>query len=154
MKRVARQLLLRLHRDDRGAISVLVLLTIWCLVAGLAMVWNTAEQAVQRQRAQTAADAAAHATATWMARAVNAAAAQNMAICQDGSTEVVWRAVAPTDEALRARIEKEIQDIEGTPGSPGLLSINVAAPRWLCIRPMPLEMEKPPNTACSSASKP
>ena len=49
MKRVARQLLLRLHRDDRGAISVLVLLTIWCLVAGLAMVWNTAEQAVQRQ---------------------------------------------------------------------------------------------------------
>ena len=63
-----RRQLQRMHRDERGAISVLVLLTIWCLVALLAMVWNTTEQAAHRQKVQTAADSAAHSAATWMGR--------------------------------------------------------------------------------------
>ncbi len=99
----------RLHRDDRGAISVLVLLTIWCLVAILALLWNTTEQSWRRQQIQTAADATAHQANTWMARAVNAIAAQNMIIGQDASTEAIWRAIPPTDVALNNRLNSEIQ---------------------------------------------
>jgi len=88
MKRWIRQF----HRNDRGAISVLVLLTIWCLVATLAMLWNIAEISVRREQVQTAADAAAHTSALWMSRTLNEITAQNMLIVQDGSAEVIWRA--------------------------------------------------------------
>lgn len=98
----------RLHSDERGAMSVLVLLTIWCLVALLAMIWNTAEVATRRQRLQTAADAAAHAAATSMAQLLNATAAQNLVICQDGSTETIWRAIEPTRAAITTRLNQEL----------------------------------------------
>ncbi len=108
MTKFLRKQLLRLHRDERGAISVLVLLTIWCLVALLAMIWNTTEEATHRQKVQTAADSAAQAAATWMGRSVNAIAAQNMVICQDASTETIWRAVTPTDRSILNRLNQEI----------------------------------------------
>jgi hypothetical protein len=98
----------RLHRDDRGAISVLVILTMWCFVALLAMVWNTAEQSFRREQIQTAADSAAHASAQWMTRTVNAIDAQNMIICQDASTEAVWRAAKGADAAITARLDGDI----------------------------------------------
>jgi len=87
--------ILRFHQDTRGAVSVLVLLTIWSLVAILGLVWNTTEQSKRRTEIQTAADSAAHSAATWMARTVNAVDAQNMLICQDASTESIWRAIPP-----------------------------------------------------------
>ena len=97
-----------LHRDDRGAIAVLVLLTIWCLVAILGLVWNTTEEAYRRERIQTAADAAAHAASTWVSRTLNTVDAQNMVISQDASTEVIWRAVPPTDQALMNHLNQEL----------------------------------------------
>ena len=98
-----------LHRDERGAISVLVLLMIWCLVAILGLVWNTTEESVRRERMQTAADAAAHAAETWVSRTLNAVDAQNMVISQDASEEVIWRAVPPTDQALMNEMTRELQ---------------------------------------------
>jgi len=107
LRGLLRGVMARIHRDDRGAISVLVLLMIWCLVALIAMIWNTAEQATRRQQLQTAADSMAHAGATIMARALNETAAQNMIICQDASAEVIYSAITPTKDAINARFVKE-----------------------------------------------
>jgi hypothetical protein len=101
----------RLHWDDRGAISVLVLLMMWCLVALLAMIWNTAEEATRKQQLQTAADSFAQTGATIMARALNETAAQNMVICQDASTEVIYDAITPTKLAIRSRFDDELTRI-------------------------------------------
>src|SRR4051812_32053928 len=67
----------RLH-DDKGAISVLVLLTIWCLVAIIAMIWNQVEYAQKKQTLQAAADSTAESATVWTTRATNAISAQNM----------------------------------------------------------------------------
>jgi hypothetical protein len=106
--RFLRQRLQRFHADTRGAISVLVLLTIWCLVALLGLLWNSMEEARRRSEIQTAADTAAHAAAISLARAGNAITAQNMVICQDASQESIWGAIIPTDTALSNRLDGEI----------------------------------------------
>ncbi len=105
---ILRDRLLALHSDERGAVSVLAILILMCLVAALGMVWNTAEESVRREQIQTAADAAAYDSSTWVARTLNAVDAQNMVISQDASEETIWRAVPPTDQALRARLEQEL----------------------------------------------
>lgn len=102
--------LLVIHRDRRGNISVLLLLTIFALIGLIGLVWNTAELATRKQSLQTAADTSAHAASTWMARCTNLVAAQNMVICQDGSAEVIWHAIPPTDTAVRTRLEQELSD--------------------------------------------
>ena len=104
------QPLVRLHRDTRGNIAVLLLLTIFCLIGLIGLVWNTAELATRRETLQTAADSSAHAATTWMARCTNLVAAQNMVICQDGSAEVIWRAIPPTDTSVRTHLERELAD--------------------------------------------
>jgi len=110
------KLILRFHGETRGAISVLVLLMVWCLVALVGLVWNTTEESQRRAQVQTAADSAAHAAATWMSRAVNTINAQNMVISQDATTEIIWRAVPPTDtgspNALLPRLNHEITRAE------------------------------------------
>ncbi|HVX84533.1 MAG TPA: pilus assembly protein TadG-related protein [Phycisphaerae bacterium] len=98
----------KLHEDRAGAISVLVLLTLWCLVAIVGMLWNTAEYSMRRQAVQSAADSAAHSAATWMTRDVNAEAAQNMIIAQDAAAEAVWRAVPPTDASIKRELTSEL----------------------------------------------
>ncbi|HEY4330483.1 MAG TPA: pilus assembly protein TadG-related protein [Phycisphaerae bacterium] len=98
----------KVHRDERGAISVLVLLMFWCLIAILGLVMDTTEEAYRREQIQTAADTAAHAASTWVARTGNAITAQNMVICQDASAESIWRGVPPTDQAINARLTGEI----------------------------------------------
>src|SRR6476620_10881692 len=111
LRTLVRTVAARMHRDDRGAISVLVLLMIWCLVALIAMIWNTAEVVTRKQQLQTAADSMAHAGATIMARAVNETAAQNLVICQDASIEVIYNAITPTKTAIRARLDDELRRI-------------------------------------------
>ena len=86
----------KFHRDNRGAISVLVLLTIWCFVALIAMLWNSSEYSVRRQHVQNAADAAAHSAAMWQSRTLNAISGQNMVISRDASAEAVWQASLET----------------------------------------------------------
>ncbi len=102
----------RLHRDRRGNIGVLMLLTVWCLVSLMAMVWNTGEVATKRQNLQTAVDSAAQSEATWLARITNLVTAQNMVICQDGSMEAIWRAVPPADQRVRAELENELAEAQ------------------------------------------
>ena len=104
------QPLIPLHRDTRGNIAVLLLLTIFCLIGLIGLVWNTAELATRREALQTAADTSAHAAATWIARCTNLVAAQNMVICQDGSAEVIWRAIAPTDTSVRKHLKNELTE--------------------------------------------
>jgi hypothetical protein len=108
------------HRDERGAIAILVLLTIWCLVAIIGMVWNTMEVAYRRQRIQTAADAAAYSTQNWVSRTMNAITAQNMVISQDASTETIWAAVPDTDKVLTKHLANELVIAERMRGSDGL----------------------------------
>jgi len=97
----------RRRRDRGGNVGVLLLMTIFALVALLALVWNTGEVGTRRQKLQTAADTSAHAAASWMSRSANVMAAQNMVICQDGSMEVIWRAITPTDQAVRNELQAE-----------------------------------------------
>lgn len=112
MMRFAQKLLWRLHTDDRGNIGLLLLLIIMVLVGLIGLAWNTAEVAARRGQMQSAADAAAQSAATWTSRAVNMMASQNMLICQDASEETIWRAIPPTDERVRNRLERELADAQ------------------------------------------
>jgi len=87
----------RFHHNTQGAISVLVLLTIWCLVAMIAMIWNQVEYAQKKQTLQCAADSAAHSAMLWTSRAANQIAAQNTIICQDAAAETIWLAIVSKD---------------------------------------------------------
>lgn len=104
--------LLRLHRDDRGNLGILLLIIVMLLVGLIGMVWNTGEVAAKRQQMQSAADAAAHSAATWTSRCINLMAAQNMLICQDASEQTIWQAIPPTDERVRRRLERETADAQ------------------------------------------
>jgi hypothetical protein len=96
-KNPAKQWLTRLHRNDRGNMGTLLLLTIFALVGILALVWNSADIGTRRENVQTAADSTAHSSAVWMSRTLNAVAAQNMVMSQDASAETIWRAVPAAD---------------------------------------------------------
>ncbi len=87
----------RLHRNDRGNMGTLLLLTIFALVGILALIWNTSDLGTRRQNMQSAADSTAHASAMAMSRTLNAVAAQNMIMSQDASAETIWRAVPAAD---------------------------------------------------------
>lgn len=101
----------RFHRDTRGALGILLLLIVWALVLLIGLVWNSGEMATRRRQVQTGADAAAHASATWLARGLNGITALNMAICQDASAETIWRAVGEADKAVRGRLQSELGEI-------------------------------------------
>ncbi len=103
-----RRRFLRLHRNNKGAIAVLTLLTIWCLVALIGMLWNTTEEATRRQHLQTAADSAAHSAALWSTRVTNAVAAQNMVIAQDAAAQTIWTAVPIADASIKKELNAEL----------------------------------------------
>ncbi len=94
---------------------MLVLLTIWCLVALVAMAWNTGEYAMRRQHLQNAADSDAHAAATWMSRTTNQITMQNMVIAQNGATDVIARSLKPTHDILEKKITGELAAAAGIP---------------------------------------
>jgi hypothetical protein len=100
METVMSRRIRQFHRNTDGAISVLTLLTIWCLVALIGMIWNTAEYAVQRQTLQNSVDSSAYAASMWKARTFNQVTAQNMLIAQDASADIVFRAAQDTDVAI------------------------------------------------------
>src|SRR6478735_3076715 len=96
----------RLHADDRGNLGVL-LLTIWALVALIAMVWNTGEYATRRRHVQGAADSAAHSANVWVSRTTNLTAASNLTLSQNGSAEIILRSVEPTRTVIQNRFDSE-----------------------------------------------
>ncbi len=99
----------QLHHNQQGAISVLVLLTIWCLVALIAMLWNTAEYSVRRQQLQNGVDAMVYAPTMWMSRTLNQETAQNMLIAQDASADIIFRASKVTDRAIDNELATELK---------------------------------------------
>jgi hypothetical protein len=101
--------LLQLHRDDRGNMGVLLLLTIWSIVALLGLLWNSAEADTRRTNMQTAADSAAQAAETWVARTNNVITATNMVMCQNGSAEALLNSLTPTENSVGSRLVQEKQ---------------------------------------------
>ena len=113
----------RLHGDERGNLGVLLLMTVWALVSVIGMVWNTGEYATRRRYVQNAADSAAHAGNLWVSRTTNLTASSNMVISENGSAEVILRAVPPTSQSIQGRFDSErkrtLQLLQGdTPGTP------------------------------------
>lgn len=107
LRNCATRTILRFHRDDRGNLGVLLLLTIMALVALIGMVWNTGEYAAKRRNAQTAADSLAHAGNLWTGRTSNLTASTNLVISQNGSAEVILRSIEPTRRDLQTRFDGE-----------------------------------------------
>ena len=101
-----------LHADDRGVMSILMLMTLFALVAFIGLVWNTGEYATRKHNIQMAADAAAHAAATWNGRTATVVSATNQLIAENGSAEVILRATGATVEAIRLRLEGEYGRIQ------------------------------------------
>jgi hypothetical protein len=101
------RLLHRLHTDDRGNLGVLLLLTVWALVALLGLVWNSGEYATRKRQVQAAADSAAQAGNMWVSRTTNSTTATNLVMSENGSAEVILRSVAPTTQAIQTRITSE-----------------------------------------------
>ncbi len=111
MSRLFQRSILRLHRNDSGNIGILLLLTIWALVAMIGMVWNAAEFATRKQHAQLAVDSSAHSAIEWSSRTTNLISASNMLIGENASAESILRAIPPTINGLTSRLNREIQDI-------------------------------------------
>lgn len=108
---IAHRILRRIHRDQRGALSVLLLLTVMSLVALVGLVYNAGEYPSRRRHVQTAADAAAHGAALWMARTSNIIAATNQLIVENASAEVIWKSTRDTIAAISARLAGEMRRI-------------------------------------------
>ncbi len=75
----------RLHRCQRGNVSLLVLFMGLVFYTLTAMTWNTGELTSAKIEAQTAADSAAYTSAVWTSRAVNMIAATNPLALRDAS---------------------------------------------------------------------
>jgi Putative Flp pilus-assembly TadE/G-like len=112
METVMSRRIRQFHQNTDGAMSVLTLLTIWCLVALIGMVWNTAEYAVQRQKLQNSVDSAAYSVATWKARTYNQVTAQNMLIAQDASADIVFRAAGDTQNSIEGELTAELKYLQ------------------------------------------
>ncbi len=115
--------LMHLHRDDRGNLGVLLLMTILALVGLLGLIWNTAEYGTRRQNLQNASDAAAHAAHTWVARDMNLVTATNILMCENASAQAILLSITPAITSLQSRLTQEQQNanrllVGNQPGSP------------------------------------
>lgn len=72
----------RLHRDDRGLISPLVLFLAIALAYMIVWILNTGQMVADKQRTQNTADAAALVQAEWGARSLNIMAMNNIGAAQ------------------------------------------------------------------------
>jgi hypothetical protein len=107
MIRWIHNLAVRIHRDERGNLGILLLMCIVALSALIGFVWNTGEYVTRRRHAQLAADAAAHGAALWTSRTTNLVSATNMLISENGSAQVIWSAVSPTATSIEKRLNNE-----------------------------------------------
>lgn len=96
----------RLHRDDGGAVGVLLVLFMFCLVGLIAMVWNTGEYATRSMKMQGVADTAAYSAAGWNARTCNLVTGSNMVIVRTASAEVIASASAATIASVTKRLQR------------------------------------------------
>lgn len=77
-----RDLAARLHRDERGAISVMTVFAIFMLTLVLGMVFNIGRQIDDKVRMQNAADAAAYSGTLAVSRGLNSTAFMNHMECE------------------------------------------------------------------------
>ena len=78
----------RMHRRERGSMSVFFLLISIVFYATTAKVWNTGTVLSGKIHAQNAADAAAYTAAMWNSRAMNMVTSANMLILRNASAQV------------------------------------------------------------------
>lgn len=78
----------RLHEDERGVVLAVFLFVSIVLAILIALMWNTSRLISAKTNAQSAADSAALAAATWNARAVNLATGSNMLVLRNASALV------------------------------------------------------------------
>lgn len=77
-----RRFVSRLHRDQRGAISLLTVFAVFMFTLLLGQIINTARQIDDKLRMQNAADAAAYSGGVGIARGMNAIAFSNHLLCE------------------------------------------------------------------------
>jgi len=75
------RLVARLHRDQRGAVSLMTVLTLLLLVIVMGMVLNVGRQAASRVKLQNAADSGTYAGGIVLARSMNTVAFSNHLLC-------------------------------------------------------------------------
>jgi hypothetical protein len=95
---------LRLHRDERGVISVVSLLAIFMFTILLAMVTNVARHADDKLRMQNAADAAAQTGGVVLARGMNSVAFTNHLLCEVFALTAYMREAARGPEGSAALV--------------------------------------------------
>ena len=77
LRQAAAHLPLRLHRDQKGTISIIGVFTLLALVVLLGMVMNTGQQVDQKIKMQNAVDAATYSGGVVLARNMNSLAFTN-----------------------------------------------------------------------------
>lgn len=79
---MTRLLPLRLHRDERGFLSPIIIFMLVALAYMIVWILNTGQMVYDKQRTQDTADAAALVHADWSARSLNVMAMNNVAASQ------------------------------------------------------------------------
>ncbi|MEQ9617142.1 MAG: pilus assembly protein TadG-related protein [Phycisphaerales bacterium] len=78
----------RLHRNNRGNISVLFILLAFVFYGSASLVWNTGHAVAAKMHTQTAADAGAYSAAVWTSRTMNMITGTNMMILRNHGAQV------------------------------------------------------------------
>lgn len=73
----------RLHRDRRGAITILFCLLAFLFFTALSGIWNMGQAISAKQHTQTVADTSSYGAAVWMSRGMNQITATNMIILRN-----------------------------------------------------------------------
>ena len=104
----ARQAVLqRLHDDQAGQISMLVVLGAVALVGLLGMVMTTGDQVSQKIRMQNAADAAALSGGVWIARGLNITSGFNLVQTQLAAGTVLLRGMNSALPRIASRVARQ-----------------------------------------------
>lgn len=77
-----RSFIMRIHRDERGALSVMGVFTIFMLTVLLGMIFNMGKQIDDKLRMQNAADAVTYSGTRTVTRGMNAIAYSNHLLCE------------------------------------------------------------------------
>ena len=100
---------LRLHRDQRGTISIVGVFTLLALVILLGMVMNTGQQVDQKIKMQNAADAATYSGGVVLARNMNSLAFTNQLLSEVFALTAFMReAQARRAESLTPEIARQL----------------------------------------------
>ncbi|MFG0317910.1 MAG: pilus assembly protein TadG-related protein [Planctomycetota bacterium JB042] len=128
----------RLHRGQRGNITILFLGMILAFYVAAAAAWNQGLAVSYRVKHQAAADAAAYAAANWMARCMNNCVGANVLINRHVAAHAVAASHLPAWGKVPINWADKIKDLAGVPFVGPALAAAMAAyiaavevPPWL-----------------------